>query len=346
MMPEHPSAGDSREDRIESVRRALTSGYYRVGADRIAEAMIGKLALRRTRVSSLRGEVIAGTYEVDADRVAEAIVRRLQERDAERAEEGDAGEADSSEPERPPAPRISLAPADPTHEELARAQLNRYAIDLKRSYERELRRTKELEDASVATVRALAMVAERDDATGNHIQRVHDVGLLLAREVIPEDADDPELAYGFILHDIGKVAVPDVVLRKTTPLDETEQKMMETHPVVGARILEPLKFLSRAREVVLHHHENWDGSGYPHGLEGDAIPMWARVFAVANALDKLARRDQYGRPSLDAAIDRIVETSGVLFDPRCVSGLVALDRGELLSALHPAAENQLQTLVA
>jgi len=330
---------DPGQDRLETVRRAVAAGYYKVGADRIAESIIRKLAVRRTRVSALRSKVIAGTYEVDAERVAEAVVRRLGERE-ELPRNGQA-----------PAPRheerrIELAPSEPTTEELARAQLNRYAIDLKHSYERELRRTAELEQASVATVRALAMVAERDDATGNHIQRVHDLGLLLAREVIPEDADDPELAYGFILHDIGKVAVPDAVLHKTGPLDETEQLLMETHPVVGARILEPLTFLSRAREVVLHHHEAWDGSGYPDGLEAEEIPFWARVFAVVNALDAMAGREHYGTAPLAAAIDRIVEESGSLFDPRCVSGLVALDRAELLRALHPAAKNRLRTLVA
>lgn len=330
---------DKGDDRLETVRRAVAARCYKVGGDRIAESIIRKLALRRTRVSALRSRVIAGIYEVDSELVAQAVVRRLEDRD-EQPRNGRAASKRAAER------GIELAPAEPTTEELARAQLNRYAIDLKRSYERELRRTNELEQASVATVRALAMVAERDDATGNHLQRVHDLGLLLAREVIPEDADDPELAYGFILHDIGKVAVPDAVLHKQGPLDETEQVLMETHPVVGARILEPLPFLSRAREVVLHHHEAWDGSGYPNGLEAEEIPIWARVFAVANALDAMAGREHYGTAPLGAAIDRIVEESGSLFDPRCVAGLVALDRADLLRALHPAAENRLRALVA
>jgi HD-GYP domain-containing protein (c-di-GMP phosphodiesterase class II) len=329
---------DERRPRVDDVRRALTAGYYRVGADRVAGSIVRKLALRRVRVSSMRARVIAGEYEVDADAVAAAIVRKLEERDERAGEESapnDVGE-----------PRIGLAPSQPTTEELARAQLNRYAIDLKRSYERELRRSKELEEASVSTVRALALVAERDDETGNHIQRVHDVGLLLAREVIPEDAEDPQLAYGLILHDIGKVAVPDAVLRKAEPLDETERVLMEAHPVVGARILEPLPFLDRAREVVLHHHERWDGSGYPDGLEGDAIPFWARVLAVADALDAMVGREEPSAHRLEMALERIVEASGTLFDPRCVSGAVALDRAQLLRALHPAAENTLRTLAA
>jgi HD-GYP domain-containing protein (c-di-GMP phosphodiesterase class II) len=332
----HSAEGEGH--RVEELRRAVSAGYYRIAADRIAESIVGKLALRRIRASDVRRRVIVGDYEVDSDAVAEAIVQKLEERD-ERAD----GE-ERVEPE--PSQRVAVAPATPTTEELARAQLNRYAIDLKRSYERELRRSQELEEASAATVRALAMVAERDDETGNHIQRVHDVGLLLAREVLPEEAEDRELAYGLILHDIGKVAVPDAVLRKTGPLDETEQVMMETHPVVGARILQPLPFLARAREVVLHHHERWDGSGYPHALAGPEIPMWARLFAVADALDAMTGGDVNSKERLEAAIDRIVQASGTLFDPRCASGLVALDPGDLLRALHPAAENRLRTLAA
>ena len=341
-MAEKHSRPDTRHTRVEEIRRALNAGYYRVPAERIAEAMIRKLALRRVRASEMRRRVITGGYDVDADAVADAIVSKLVKRDARDADAPAVEERDEEPQDR----HVSLAPAQPTTEELARAQLNRYAIDLKRSYERELRRTQELEDASVSTVRALAMVAERDDETGNHIQRVHDVGLLLAREVIPEEADDRELAYGFILHDIGKVAVPDVVLRKSGPLDETEQALMEAHPVIGARILEPLTFLSRAREVVLHHHERWDGSGYPDRLEGDAIPFWARVFAVADAVDAMVGWDESGADRLAAALERIADASGALFDPRCVSGLMALDRGELLKALHPAAENRLRTLAA
>jgi ribonuclease P protein subunit RPR2 len=339
-MPENSTKPrfDDRRTRVDDVRRALNAGYYRIGADRVAGSIVRKLVVRRVRVSSLRERVIVGDYDVDPDAVADAIVRKLEERD-ERARE-DAPAKDAGEP------RIGLAPAQPTTEELARAQLNRYAIDLKRSYERELRRSKELEEASVSTVRALALVAERDDETGNHIQRVHDVGLLLAREVIPDDAEDPQLAYGFILHDIGKVAVPDAVLRKGGPLDETERVLMEAHPVVGARILEPLPFLDRAREVVLHHHERWDGSGYPDGLEGEAIPFWARVIAVADALDAMVGREEPSAERLEMALERIVEASGTLFDPRCVSGAVALDRGQLLRALHPAAENRLRTLAA
>jgi HD-GYP domain-containing protein (c-di-GMP phosphodiesterase class II) len=169
--------------------------------------------------------------------------------------------------------RLELATPRPSLHDLTSAQLQRYAVDLRHSYERELGGTRELEERSLATVRALAAaVAERDDDTGNHIQRVHDLGLLLARARIPDEADDPELAYGFILHDIGKVAVPDAVLRKPGPLDDAEWELMRSHPEAGARMLDAVPFLTRAREVVLDHHERWDGGGYPPDLQARRSP--------------------------------------------------------------------------
>jgi ribonuclease P protein subunit RPR2 len=291
------------------------------------------------RVNHLRDAIDAGAYDVSSRQIAEAIVRKLSEGISTTVE---------ASPERASEPRLSLATARPSQEEVARAQLNRYAIDLRRSYERELERSRELEERSVAVVRTLAAaVAERDDDTGNHIQRVHDLGLVLAREVIPEDAEDPELAFGFILHDIGKLAVPDAVLRKPGPLDQDEWEIMKTHPKAGARMLEPLSFLSRAREVVLHHHERWDGRGYPHGLAGEEIPIWARVFAIVDAVDAMTSDRPYrpGRP-LEEALAEVSKQAGSQFDPRCVEGFLALDPREIAEVLRPARENRLRILAA
>jgi cyclic di-GMP phosphodiesterase len=311
-----------------------------------------------SRVARLREEVAAGDYEVYPGLVVEAIVRRLTGREvsrelpaprlvAEEVVERLTGRAIASEiRDRQNGSEIALAPSRPSTEELARAQLNRYAIDLRRSYERELKRSEDLEEAVVATVRALATVAERDDGTGNHIQRVHDLGLLLARDVVPEEADDPELAYGFILHDIGKVAVPDAVLRKTGLLDGDEAKIAEAHPEIGARILEPLPFLTRAREVVLHHHERWNGSGYPHGLAGEEIPLWARIFSVVDVVDELMNDRAYGSVPLEDALAEISHRAGTDLDPGCVEGFLALDRRDVLRSLQPAAENRLVSLAA
>jgi HD-GYP domain-containing protein (c-di-GMP phosphodiesterase class II) len=291
------------------------------------------------RLTALRETIEAGTYEVNSHLVAEAIVRRLMERGRPVRE---------AAPAPAGAPRLQVAPASPSAEELARAQLNRYAIDLRQSYQRELQRTTELEERSVATVRALATaVAARDDDTGNHIQRVHDLGMLLARHVVPDEADDPEMAYGFILHDIGKLVVPDSVLRKPGPLDEEEWKVMRTHPEAGAKVLEPLPFLSAARDVVLYHHERWDGGGYPHGLAGEEIPIWARIFAIVDAMDSMTSDRPYraGMP-LEAAFEEVRTGSGSQFDPRCVVSFLALDRREVAALLRPASENRLAVFAA
>jgi HD-GYP domain-containing protein (c-di-GMP phosphodiesterase class II) len=291
------------------------------------------------RVGRLRQTIAAGAYDVSSRQIADAIIRKLSETTPTSEEKDHA---------RPPAPRLSLATSQPSAEEVARAQLNRYAIDLRRSYERELERSRELEERSVAIVRTLATaVAERDDDTGNHIQRVHDLGLMLAREVIPKEADDPELAYGFILHDIGKLAVPDAVLRKPGPLDEEEWQAMKIHPEAGARMLEPLSFLSRARELVLHHHERWDGRGYPHGLAGEETPIWARVFAIVDAVDAMTSDRPYraGRP-LEDALAEVAEQAGSQFDPRCAAGFLALDPRSVAEVLRPAPENRIKILAA
>jgi ribonuclease P protein subunit RPR2 len=294
---------------------------------------------RTIRVALVREAVDGGAYQVDPPEVAEAIVHRLTQFDPI---------ADDRELDEAPEPPLEPAPPSPSLEDLAGAQLNSYAIDLRRSYERELEKTRELEERAVATVRALASaVAERDDDTGNHIQRVHDLGLLLACAVIPGEADDPQLAYGFILHDIGKVAVPDAVLLKPGPLDDDEWKLMRSHAEAGARMLDEVPFLSRAREVVLHHHERWDGGGYPDGLAGEQIPLWARIFAVVDTVDAMTSDRPYrkGVP-LDQALAEVADKAGSQFDPRCVESFLALNRRDVSERLQRTAKNRFRSLAA
>jgi diguanylate cyclase (GGDEF)-like protein len=217
--------------------------------------------------------------------------------------------------------------ASETSRDLERAQLRAYAADVRASYARELLRTRELHASYLATVQTLAAAVEaKDDYTGGHIHRVHELGMLLARALAPDDADDPQLAYGFLLHDIGKLAVPDDVLTKPGKLSEREWDLMKTHPEAGARILEKIPFLDRALDVVLHHHERWDGAGYPHGLAGEAIPLWARIFAVVDAVDAITSDRPYrrGRP-LSVAVEQVLEGSGAQFDPRCAEAFAGLD---------------------
>jgi ribonuclease P protein subunit RPR2 len=224
---------------------------------------------------------------------------------------------------------VALVARDISERHLEQAQLAAYAKDVRESFGRELRRARELERSYFHTVRALAAAVEaKDGYTGAHIHRVHAIGLLLAREVAPAEADDPQLAYGFLLHDIGKLSVPDAVLRKPGPLTDSEWMLMRRHPEAGARILGAVPFLDRAVDVVLHHHERWDGRGYPAGLAADSIPLWARIFAVADTVDAITSNRPYrrGRP-LEQAVEEIVARAGTQFDPECAHAMADLDHG-------------------
>jgi PAS domain S-box-containing protein len=234
---------------------------------------------------------------------------------------------------------VALVARDVSDRRLEQAQLAAYAKDVRQSFGRELRRARELERSYFHTVRALAAAVEaKDGHTGAHIQRVHEIGLLLARAVVPEDAEDPQLAYGFLLHDIGKLSVPDAVLKKPGPLNAQEWRLMRLHPEAGARILGAVPFLDRAVDVVLHHHERWDGRGYPDGLRHEGIPLWARIFSVADTVDAITSDRPYrrGRP-FEHAVEEIVARAGTQFDPDCAQALTGLDRGEVRTVVAAGA---------
>jgi ribonuclease P protein subunit RPR2 len=173
----------------------------------------------------------------------------------------------------------------------------------------------------MATVRALSNAVEARDAyTGKHAERVAAYGIELARACGLEIADSPQIEFGFLLHDVGKVAVPDAILFKAAALSEDEYTLVRRHPVIGSEILRDVDFLGEGKLVVRHHHERWDGTGYPDGLAGEAIPLAARVFAVADALDALTTDRPY-RPasSFAHARDVIAAGEGSQFDPAVVA---------------------------
>jgi putative nucleotidyltransferase with HDIG domain len=199
-------------------------------------------------------------------------------------------------------------------------QLERYAADLRETFKQERERAQQLSDSYVATVRALANAVEARDAyTGKHAERVAAYGLEIARTLGSKLADDPQSEFGFLLHDIGKLAVPDRILFKPEPLDEEERQAIERHPVLGCEILEGIEFLGDAKAVVRSHHERWDGGGYPDGLAGEDIPLVARVFAVADTLDALTTDRPYrrGKPLAEAR-EVIASATGTQFDPTVV----------------------------
>ncbi len=200
-------------------------------------------------------------------------------------------------------------------------QLERYAADLRETFKEERARTQELHRSYIATVRALANAVEARDAyTGKHAERVAAYALRIAREAGLRLADDQEIEFGFLLHDVGKVAVPDAILFKPGPLTPAERLVIEQHPLTGFEIVREIDFLGQARDVIRSHHERFDGTGYPDRLLGEAIPLSARVFAVADVLDALTTERPYRRPSpMAEARLIIVACSGSQFDPAIIA---------------------------
>jgi response regulator RpfG family c-di-GMP phosphodiesterase len=140
------------------------------------------------------------------------------------------------------------------------------------------------------------------------------------------------LRLGAILHDVGKIGIPDRVLLKPGPLDDEERHIVETHPEIGDKLLEPLDLLAGARPIVRHHHERWDGSGYPDGLIGETIPLGARIVSVADSIEVMSSRQLYRQPrSPEQTIEELRAWRGTQWDPQIVDlTLELLDSGELV----------------
>src|SRR6186997_3271204 len=190
------------------------------------------------------------------------------------------------------------------------SQLERYAADLRETFKQERARAEELRRSYVATVRALAIAVEARDAyTGKHAERVAAYGLAIADAGGMSLSKNQQVEFGFLLHDVGKVAIPDAILFKPEPLDGAERLVMERHPVIGWEILRDVDFLGEAKLVVRHHHERWDGAGYPDGLAMEAIPPAARVFSVADTFDALTTDRPY-RPAMPIAKARTIIDEG------------------------------------
>jgi ribonuclease P protein subunit RPR2 len=200
-------------------------------------------------------------------------------------------------------------------------QLVLYARDLRHLVELERAQRGLLESAYKQTVSALASaLGTKDTGTRQHSQRVQRYALELAAAIDPALAADPALEYGFLLHDIGKIGVPDQILLKPSPLSPAEWRVMQAHTVLGAQMISGVAFLQGAGvEVVRSHHERWDGDGYPDRLAGEEIPIGARIFAVADALDAITNHRPY-REGQNWRVSRreIVEQAGKQFDPQVV----------------------------
>ncbi len=177
-----------------------------------------------------------------------------------------------------------------------------------------------LEDAYRSTLKALTAALEtRDAETHGHSERVVTFSLRLGRELGLNKTEMTALEFGSLLHDIGKIGVPDAILRKPAKLDEAEWEKMRLHPSHGQSILRGIEFLEGAARVVAQHHEKWDGSGYPLGLKAHEIDLNARIFAVADAFDAMTSDRVYRRARpYEAVAAELDEWAGRQFDPSVV----------------------------
>jgi putative two-component system response regulator len=196
-------------------------------------------------------------------------------------------------------------------------------------------RTYELERTYREMLDRLALAAElRDDDTGEHTRRVARTSALVAHRVGLAGDELETITLAAPLHDVGKIAIPDGVLLKPGRLSREEFATVQTHTVVGGQILggSNSHILQAAAEVALHHHERWDGGGYPEGLSGEAIPLAARIVAIADVFDALTHERPYKHAwSVEDAVTEIVDQAGARFDPQLVTDFAVLDHHELLA---------------
>ena len=200
-------------------------------------------------------------------------------------------------------------------------QLLLYARDLRHLLEIERGQRILLENAYRDTVAALASALEsKDTDTRAHSQRVQRYAVELAHALGASFTDERGIEYGYLLHDVGKIGIPDQILQKPGPLSDAERRLMQTHTVLGEQMLGGIAFFEgEALTVVRSHHERWDGKGYPDGIAGEEIPLGARVFAVADTLDAMTSERPYRKPvAWDSAVAEIVAESARQFDPDVV----------------------------
>jgi len=239
----------------------------------------------------------------------------------------------SVRPDSPEVPTDPLGALGISTPETLGQQLERFALDVGELYRRQKERSELLEEALgqmrttyLETVRSMAYVVEAKDAyTGQHLERCRVYGNALM-QALGVASEYPDAEFGFLLHDVGKVGVPERILNKPGPLTAAEWRVMRTHPIIGYQILQGIPFMTTAASIVRCHHEMWDGAGYPEGLRGTEIPLPARVFQVVDAFDAMTTDRPY-RASLgvERAAEEIERMAGTQFDPevcRIFAGII------------------------
>ena len=165
----------------------------------------------------------------------------------------------------------------------------------------------------------------RDKETEDHSRRVTKLTEILAQAMGFDEKDLIHIRRGAILHDIGKMGIPDEILRKRGPLTVSEKNVVKQHPLHGLELLSPITFLEKALDIPYCHHERWDGTGYPRGLRGEEIPTAARIFTVIDVWDALLSDRPYSKAwPKEKAIRYLKDESGKIFDPDCISVFLEL----------------------
>ena len=226
-----------------------------------------------------------------------------------------------------------------------RALERRQLLIERREYQELLERrvaeaTRDLQDAYRATLEALGSALDsRDVGTEAHSRRVHGYALATAREYGVAETDIPDLEHGVLLHDIGKIGIPDAILLKPGPLTPDEWKTMRQHPEIGKRLIEGVPFLRGAIPIVYCHHEKWDGTGYPRALKGEEIPLGARIFAVVDAFDAMTFDRPYSKAvPFQAAYTEIKRCAGSHFDPAVVTAFLRVPERVLAEIRRKSVE--------
>ncbi|MGA8181410.1 MAG: HD domain-containing phosphohydrolase [Desulfobacterales bacterium] len=188
------------------------------------------------------------------------------------------------------------------------------------------KRTFQLEEAVREGVVMLAMAAEaKDDDTGGHIRRIQELtrDVCIKLRLSPEESE--RISFFSMMHDVGKIHIPDHILRKSAPLTKKEWEVMRAHCIAGEKILGKKPFYKTAREIARSHHERWDGNGYPDELKGQSIPLAARIVTVVDVFDALTHERPYKPPwSVDAALEEMTRLSGKIFDPEILNTFMRL----------------------
>lgn len=188
-------------------------------------------------------------------------------------------------------------------------------------------RTAELESAYQLTLMSLVNALDaKEENTGNHSWRVAFYAEAVALKMGIEQEEIADIWRGSLLHDLGKIGIPDSILLKKGPLNEEEWFIMKKHPEIGFSLIKDIKPLERAAQIVLSHHERFDGKGYPYGLKGNQIPIGARIFSVVDTFDSITSIRPYrGAGTYDQAIEEIRRNKGTQFDPEIVDVFLNMD---------------------